>query len=53
MLASDYKSSRRQLKEALLLVQRDGQYVNCGKPVARRQKHVFNSTNLPHNDMGG
>jgi hypothetical protein len=52
-LASDYKGSHRQLKEALLLVQQDRRHVDCGEPMARRQKHVFNSTNLPRNDVGG
>jgi hypothetical protein len=53
MLASNYKGSRCQIKEALLLMQRDRRHVDCGKPVACRQKHVFNSTSLPHNDVGG
>jgi hypothetical protein len=53
MLASHYKGSRCQLKEALLLVQQNGQHVHCGEPMARHQEHVFNSANLPHNDMGG
>jgi hypothetical protein len=52
-LASNHKGSCRQLKQALLLVQRDRRHVDCGEPMARRQKHVFNSTNLPRNDVGG
>jgi hypothetical protein len=52
-LASNHKGSRRQLKKALLLVQRNRRYMDCGEPMACRQKHVFNSTNLPRNDVGG
>jgi hypothetical protein len=52
-LASNHKGSRRQLKKALLLVQQNRRHVDCGEPMARRQKHVFNSANLPRNDVGG
>jgi hypothetical protein len=42
-----------QGKEVALGIQRDRRDVNGGEPMARRQKHVAHSLDLPFNDVGG
>jgi hypothetical protein len=42
-----------QGEEVLLGIQRDGQGVDGGEPMARRQKHVTHSLDLPFNNVGG
>jgi hypothetical protein len=42
-----------QGEEVTLGVQRDRRDIDGGKPMARRQKHVAHSLDLPVNDVGG